>query len=231
MEAAYNEHINTILITSSVPSHLLPATIVSIAHEPNNYLQNEASRFERELRRYMTPTRIDDYNRKLEESKPKVCTCTIRELITVENTKDEIDQEKTDDHGHHSELETDSDESVTTTPHSKQGCISLRSHCEVYNQLRYGQIIYEQGEPRKYGQLWTEIWLERHWSKQWHPCPNDVTGVKADRRRRKKARQRKPKDKKSKTQQYRKPDWVNNNWFTKWYYKENRHMFDPNFRW
>ena len=231
MEAAYDEHINTILNTSFVPSHLLPATIISIAHEPNYYLQNEASSFEGQLRGYMNPTRINDYERKLKESKPKVCTCTIKELNTIQNSEDVTNPGVDDDYGQHNDSDTDSDKSVTTIPRPKQDCISLRSHCEVYNQLRYGQIVYEHGEPRKYGQLWTEIWLERHWSKQWHPCPNDVSGVTADRRRRKKARRKKPKDQRAKTQQYRKPDWVNNNWFTKWYYKENRHMFDPNFRW
>ena len=192
MEAVYDEHINTILNTSLVPSHLLPATVISIAHEPYYYLRNEASTFERQLRGYMDPKRINDYKRKLKESKPKVCTCTIKELTTLEDSEDVTEPQDDRDHGHH-DSDTDSDKSVTTTPSPKQDCISLRSHSEVYNQLRYGQVVYEQGEPRKYGQLWTEIWLERHWSKQWHPCSNDVSGVKADRRRRKKARKRQPK--------------------------------------
>ena len=140
----------------------------------------------------MEATRINDYERKLEESKTKVCTCTIKELTSIQNSEDVTNPGEDDDHRQHN----DSDKSVTTTPRPKQDCISLRSHCEVYNQLRYGQIVYEKGEPKKYGQLWTEIWLERHWSKQWHPCPNDASGVKADRRRRKKARRRKSKDKK-----------------------------------
>ena len=244
MEAAYDGHINTILNTSRIPPHLLPATMISIAHEPNYYLQNEASHFERRIRGFMNLTRSDEYKMKwarseaeLLLSKPKVCTCTIKVLITLEVYEGVTDSRQIDDPEQRNDLEgEDSDNSVDT----KKDCISLLSHCEVYNQLRYGQIKYEQGEPRKYGQLWTEIWLERHWSNQWHKCPNDVTEddvesaseteFKSDNstnnRKRKKAKR-----KKTKAKENRRPAWINNNWFTKWYYKENRHLFDPNFRW
>ena len=220
MESAYDANVNNLSTTASIPPHLLPATSTSIGHNPDYYLRKEASKFEIKAHKYMQPKRIDDYNRKLAKSKPKVCTCTIKDLNTVTNSEQETED------GQFNDSKTDSDESVII----KEGCVSLRSHCEVYNQLRYGQIKYEQGEPRKYGQLWTEIWLERHWSNQWSNCPNDVqprAEVQSDHPNRRK----KTKAKKSKIPKCQKPDWVNNNWFTKWYYKENRHLFDPNFEW
>ena len=215
MESAYDANINVILNTTSTPSHLLPATIQSIEHDSYCYLRNEASMFETQIRGYMNPKRIDHYHRKLEKSKPKVCTCIIKDLNTVKNPRQDTDA------GEVIDSETDSDETVIVN----EGCISLRSHSEVYNQLRYGQIKYEQGEPRKYGQLWTEIWLEKHWSKQWYKCPNDVTRVEVESGHSNK-RQRRKKAKGKKSNNNKKPYWANKNWFTKWYKKENRHRIE-----